>query len=256
MNGDTTTGISVQTLDHKHFDSGRILAQTRPKGLTIPSPSKITYFGLHEFLKGRAAEMLVQSLQDKVFIPPIYDLGWYHEFALSNSKELVHATKISPADRQIDWYDFSPEKIDRYHRALGRLWSDVQVDGKTKKRVIFEDFEIVTMPPFLREWFRTLESSGSNGRPIERSMDKDVRFFVYERDMSFRPQIYFPDEDKAIILANPTNPKSCIRVREVTVEGGVKKPAYRALREFKHWEVWDLSRDRTGVFKVDSKEEG
>lgn len=144
MYGAKRGGITLQTLDTKKFDHGVILAQ-RP--VHFPRPSSITYPELLEHMTPLAAQLLLGGLQDRVYIPPLIDVGkGTYEDQLPPDM-LVHAPKISKEDRLVNWQRYeAATRIDRRHRALGPMYSMIYVDEHVEKRFVFHDFEVVEHP--------------------------------------------------------------------------------------------------------------
>jgi methionyl-tRNA formyltransferase len=257
MEGDSHTGITLQTLDEKSFDHGTILAQTPQDGLLeIPDPFNCTLQNLLDFVTPKAAEMLVHGIRDGVFLPPLQDVGWYHP------KRLLHAPKVTSEDREINWRHWKPSKIHRHHRALGRLWCNIYIDGTTTKRMIFEDVEMVAKSNVLEAWLagqkskwsrhwrkmeqiavgrKEVQMSNSDMEVLEQPGDDiDVRFLVCATAAGERtPLMYFVDGD-AIIISNLSKDKACIRVREITVEGDSKKIARTVVEPIKDHQLWIL----------------
>jgi len=203
------TGVTLQTLDEKSFDHGTILAQTPPPGLQIPSPETCTYDDLLEFIKPKGASLLVQGIRDQVFIGPRVDVGKFY------SENITHAPKITPKDRMILWDAWDAQTIYARHRALGRLWNTVSRgdNRKVTKRVIFEDFEVLETASF-----PDLEAKTPGYLPEHRG-DGVYRFCHNESQ---------EEEGPVSILCRDGQ---ALRVREITVEGGEKKSANKAMRE-------------------------
>ncbi|PWY62562.1 methionyl-tRNA formyltransferase family protein [Aspergillus eucalypticola CBS 122712] len=147
--GKTKTGVTLQTLDLKHFDHGTILAQTPAPGFDIPNPDACTVPNLLNLVCPKGADILVKGIREGLFVPPVEDAGWR---ASEGDGPLVHAAKIKPEDRHIDWQNWSSLDISRRNRVLGPLWSKALVANNTSsekpsfqhRRVIFTDFEEVT----------------------------------------------------------------------------------------------------------------
>lgn len=218
-------------MDDKSFDHGRILSQ-----IQLPLPkSSYTYSDLLSLVKPKGATLLVQGLRDRLFVPP------YTNIDVTQPENLIHAGKITPADREITWGEFSGPDVSRKFRALGRLWTDIHIDSTTQssggiKRAIFEDGELIEMPPILQEWMSSADFTKVSSRPKLEDINIGVDFFVFNHNgvRSNKPQMYLVDKDgKAIILVNEQDPKSSLRVREMTVAGMAKQPAALAMREFK-----------------------
>jgi methionyl-tRNA formyltransferase len=119
--GRTHTGITLQTLHPKKFDNGRILLQTPLPGLKIHNPTNCTIPDLLGMLSPEGANMLLQGIRERVFIPPLTDKGWYR--GDQETVDFPHAPKVTPEDRHIDWTSWNAEKILRRQRVLGRLWN-------------------------------------------------------------------------------------------------------------------------------------
>ncbi|QSZ33168.1 hypothetical protein DSL72_002754 [Monilinia vaccinii-corymbosi] len=132
MNGDTVTGVTLQTLDPHKFDNGTILSQ---EAFPVPQPDTINFQGLLDFITPKAANLLVQGIRDRVFMNP-------------DAIQLIKpAPKIKPIDRYIDFEKGISIDVERRYRALGRLWCYTRTwwSAKAKKRTIFKDFEVVTL---------------------------------------------------------------------------------------------------------------
>ncbi|KAL4821643.1 formyl transferase [Aspergillus spinulosporus] len=145
--GRTTTGVSLQTLHLQHFDHGTILAQTPSPGFEIPNPDSCTVPELLDIVAPKGAELLVKGIQEGLFVLPLKNAGWY----TAEPKDLVHATKIKPEDKHIDWATWTWTTISRRERVLGPLWSKSLVLGESsgptptfeQRRVILSEFEEV-----------------------------------------------------------------------------------------------------------------
>ncbi|PLB41765.1 methionyl-tRNA formyltransferase [Aspergillus candidus] len=144
--GRRTTGVTLQTLDVKHFDHGVILSQTPP--LPIPNPDSCTVPELLDLVTPTGANLLVEGIQKGLFVPPLEDVGPTRDDA-----SLIHAAKITPEDRHVDWANWTALEISRRTRVLGPLWSNAlaaDTSGKTPtfrpRRVIFTEIEEVEPP--------------------------------------------------------------------------------------------------------------
>ncbi|KAH8697167.1 methionyl-tRNA formyltransferase family protein [Talaromyces proteolyticus] len=147
LRGKTHTGITLQTLHHKHFDHGVILDQTPAPGFRIPNPENCTVSELEGIAASEGAEMLVKGIRNQVYVSPLKDAGWR---AATGSSDFAHASKITPEDRHVDWQNWTLSDIRRRQRVLGRLWNKALVlsrspDGNSAifqhKRIILEDIE-------------------------------------------------------------------------------------------------------------------
>lgn len=146
--GRTRTGVTLQTLHPTHFDNGVILDQTPAPGFEIPNPNSCTVSQLLEVVAPKAARMLVDGIKSGLFVPPVKDAGWR---ASEGQETLIHAAKIKPKDRHIDWANWSWAEISRRNRILGPLWSKALVANRSadgslsfqQKRVVFTEIEEV-----------------------------------------------------------------------------------------------------------------
>ncbi|CAG7926585.1 unnamed protein product [Penicillium olsonii] len=158
--GETNTGVTVQTLHHKNFDHGTILSQTPAPGFNVPNPDSCTVLELQSFVAPKGAQMLVESIDKGLYVPPLKDVGWC--FA-EDERGLTHACKIKPEDRHIKWAEWTSADIRRRNRVIGPLWSKAACATSSaneppsfqQKRVIFTDTEEVD-PPFESQSFREL----------------------------------------------------------------------------------------------------
>lgn len=94
----------------------------------------------------KGAQILIEGIRNRIFVPPLKDAGWR---AAETGNEIIHAAKVKPEDRHIDWANWTWTDISRRNRILGPLWSKSLVtsegpDGRpsfSEKRVIFSKFE-------------------------------------------------------------------------------------------------------------------
>lgn len=122
--GRSHTGVTLQTLHHKHFDRGVILQQTPQPGFKIPNPDNCTVPELLGLVSEKGAEILVDGIEEGVFVPPLQDM---RANSAEKSKDLTHATKITTEDRHIDWKVKSAEMVKRESRVIGPLWNVTSV---------------------------------------------------------------------------------------------------------------------------------
>jgi methionyl-tRNA formyltransferase len=217
MQGVDSTGVTLQTLDDKSFDHGAILAQTQTP-VQIEGHDKITYQELLDFVTPLAADMLVKGIRDRIFIPPLPQLN------LIQPSNLIYASKITPSDREIDWFDWDTQTIHRRHRALGRLWSITSSSQKSPVRTIFEDFSILEEgTPLFNHLFRRRSNPDENGE------GKPWSAFTYMLHMTkqgeIKPLLYVEHGDA---IAIPMK-RGGVLVRNITVEGKGKRAARKAM---------------------------
>ncbi|KAF1946170.1 Formyltransferase [Clathrospora elynae] len=110
------TGVSIQTLHPNKFDRGTILAQTPAPGIAIPR--SITASQLEQQLAKEGADMLVEVLKSRKFVPPLENAAWY-----ASSKGPIHyAPKITKQDRFIDFSKATLDHVLAIQHALGDAW--------------------------------------------------------------------------------------------------------------------------------------
>lgn len=135
-----------------------ILDQTPAPGIPIPNPDSCTVPELLELLAPKSAEMLINGIRNRVFVPPLKEVK--SQFEGINAKDLTHSPKITPEDRRIKWREWTWAEIKRRQRVLGSLWSiakpafarklsdkelnDPFIKRPLEKRVIFDEIEEVS----------------------------------------------------------------------------------------------------------------
>ena len=188
--GHTRTGVTLQTLDFKHFDHGVILDQTPPPGFEIPNPNSCTVPELLKLVTPKAAQMLVNGIRNGVFVPPVKDASWRSS---KGEQKLIHATKIAPEDRHINWRDWSLAEIFKRNRVLGPLWSLARVGEQDHdrppimKRIIFTEIEEADPPEVLKADGSLIHEPGlpfvNDNQPTEPGQLK--RLYICTSDSKF-----------------------------------------------------------------------
>jgi methionyl-tRNA formyltransferase len=147
--GETTTGVTLQTLHPEKFDHGVILDQTPPPGFNIPDPETCDVPRLLKIVSIEAAQMLLKAVRNRAFSPPVQSTGWHK---IGDEVGLRHAPKIKPEHRHIDWNTWTWDEISRRKRVLGPLWNTAYVfhslgctDVPMQKRIIFTKLEVTDM---------------------------------------------------------------------------------------------------------------
>lgn len=167
-----------------------ILDQTPPPGIEIPNPDTCTVQELLDVVAPKGAEMLVNSIRNRLFVPPLKPAGW--RAVAKNEGDLIHAAKITPADRHVDWRSWSYQTIRRRLRVLGPLWNTALTPGKPSegdtgtfhiKRIILNDIEEVTDPVPGSEAFALLPGVPFIRGPVPTHLPKgDKSLYVYSSD--------------------------------------------------------------------------
>lgn len=178
--------MTLQTLDHKSFDHGKILAQTPAPGFDIPHPDTCTVPELTSLVSAKGAQLLSDGIQQGLFVPPLKDVGGLSE---NDPENLIHAAKIQPEDRHIDWSGWTSLDFNRRNRVLGNLWSKALVAGKPadgtmkfkQKRVILTDVEEVE-PPEGSEIFAIVPGLPFTNAPCPVEPKKNRALYVFTKD--------------------------------------------------------------------------
>lgn len=184
--GRNTTGVTLQTLHPKKFDNGTILSQTPPPGFDIPNVDACTVPELLNLVAPKGAQLLVDGIKNGVFVPPVQDAGWRSS---ESSDNLIHAAKIKPEDRHVDWANWSLLDLNRRNRVLGSLWSSALVSTKPtdgplsfhRKRVILTDIEEVE-PPAGSHSFAVVPGLPFVNCPHPVEPKKNRALYVFTRD--------------------------------------------------------------------------
>jgi methionyl-tRNA formyltransferase len=129
--------VTLQTLDDKSFDHGKILLQTPPINLHQLGLHKPTYSILQDVVTTHAQKLLVQGIRERVFVPPIHDIS-----SNANEKDLIFARKLKAKDAEIDWSNSSTQ-IAKQYRAMGPLWATMRRENGSTVRVKLDDIEEV-----------------------------------------------------------------------------------------------------------------
>jgi methionyl-tRNA formyltransferase len=243
LSGAKKTGVTLQTLDDKSFDHGIILAQTPAPFLLIPNWDHCTYNELLEFVSPKAASMLIHGLRDQVFVPPLINVG----LSTTENQDIFpgqytkkHASKITPEDKKILLLEWDGHRICRQYRAVGRVWTNIWIDAKTTKRLIFDDVTLVDKSAVISDW---IEHWNNKCQKIDTEKKEEaidvaaIRFIVPSKANGPRQPLLYVEDGDAIIF-NAVN--SAIRIGSITVEGHGKKPASKALRNIHRQGVWRL----------------
>ncbi|KAI1389495.1 Formyltransferase [Hypoxylon trugodes] len=145
--GRQTTGVSLQTLDHTHFDAGKILARSTP--ITIPENETLDI--LTNRIAPIGATLLIRNLQAGVHVPPLseeppseavkaywaklLEEGTVVKTGASKQTNIfLHAPKITKTDSQL--LPSHLNTILQRYRALGPLWFISRDRNGVRKRII------------------------------------------------------------------------------------------------------------------------
>lgn len=206
-------GISLQTLDHKAFDHGTILAQTPAPGIPIARDASFQQLLSTAAVEG--AEMLIQGLREGVHVPPYRDVGW--KAADLKGEQLLHAPKVTKADGQINWSVWTAEQFTRRIRVLGSVWTYVVNDKGVRKRVIFLDVQHV----------------GDGDVDVSRQSERGKLWCEYEgasKEVERHEMNVLGCEDASCLVKIYDG--SWVRVQRVKVDGKQEQMAAAALKSF------------------------
>lgn len=213
LEGYDTTGVTLQTLDDKSFDHGKILLQTPPLNLPKLGLHKPTYPSLRDLVTSHAQQLLVQGIRERVFVSPVREIPMK-----SDSRDLIFARKLKAKDAEMDWLKSSTQ-IARQYRALGPLWSIMQLRDGSKTRVKFDDVE--ELPAAERQIRGRLLAVGSSGEiPLSFSNQKDGSIVILGNG---RTGVDGSVQDQEVDL----------RVGRITIEGKSKMAARMATEVLK-----------------------
>ncbi|KAH2919515.1 hypothetical protein KXW73_002609 [Aspergillus fumigatus] len=184
--GRTKTGVTLQTLHVKHFDHGVILQQTPAPGFEIPNPDTCTVPELLNIVAPKGAEILLDGIRKGLFVPPIEDAGWR---ASQGDEPLIHAAKIKPEDRHIDWVNWTWKDISRRNRVLGPLWNKtLAVSDPTSENPLFRQRRVILSEMEEVDTIKGCEAFSlipglpfvDSAHPIDRQQGKGL--YVFTRD--------------------------------------------------------------------------
>ncbi|KAF7846117.1 hypothetical protein BT93_L5224 [Corymbia citriodora subsp. variegata] len=207
IHGYKQTGVTVQTLHLTKFDEGQVLAQT--SRMTIPQPDYITAKQLRGLLAPVGANLLVQTLDQRLYLEP-------PKSTIDLKLSYMHtAPKLSPETRHVDFANMSASHICRLHRAVPKLWFMARQgeDNTTSLRVVLE------------EGVRQAQDFDLAG--LDESLLASVRIGI---PFAFVPVRQNLSESKASLLVK-TAEGSILSVSELTVAGKRKAPSVAALAQ-------------------------
>jgi methionyl-tRNA formyltransferase len=201
MLGRKHTGVTIQSLHPTKFDEGVIIDQTPAPGI----PVNHKWGGLTDTLSAFGAEMLVNVIRKKLYIPP------YKPLAPRDFDEIALAPKIASQHRMIDFNSLTADDILRRKDALNKLTCFAQNSSGQRVRIV--------IGPDIAEFMghdaevQSICKWQPIGQPfaIERAEGEKV------------------GEGTAPILVNTIDGKT-LCISKMTVEGHHEGPAYSAAR--------------------------
>ncbi|CAK7232705.1 Methionyl-tRNA formyltransferase [Sporothrix bragantina] len=251
--GRPRTGVTIQTLDETTFDGGRRLLQgpydEANAEVGLPLPPRCTSAELHQLLAPLGANLLVEVIRRGLYLPEHADIDVSGPLSSISPQEPAPAPKLTKADQQVLWQTETAVDIDRRARALGELWTQMEllptkkerkaesvIGGPAKKkRAILDKVDLVACPDSL---CAVLEARGSSSVSPEIAEVVQTAIFVQEDGETHHNMILpFTVDGESIVvpvgvdLADKTG-LSCLRIGSIKVEGEKTKPAARAMAAF------------------------
>jgi methionyl-tRNA formyltransferase len=105
------TGVTLQTMDSKKFDHGKLLSSVSHDIRPGSTPQDLI-----EQLGPLGADLLIQGINEGLFL----DTGAHQQ--VSQCEQASYAPKITPEDRHVDWSSWTSDEILLRDWVLGRLW--------------------------------------------------------------------------------------------------------------------------------------
>jgi len=218
MFGRRYTGVSIQTLHPTKFDEGVVLSQTPSPGLVIPDPDSITAAELRDRLAPVGAEMLVQAIRDRLYVPP-------HKAVKRKEPSLplgiFKAPRITTEMKAVDFQTMTRLVITRRNRAIPKLWAIGETREQTspERRIIFEP-----------EGLRTIRMSFEHNA-MKLAVDQipaGVPFTIVHKSESIRSKAPQPLLIKAANRDSTANDLRVVEVARITVAGSPPTAAAQA----------------------------
>ncbi|GAO48565.1 hypothetical protein G7K_2738-t1 [Saitoella complicata NRRL Y-17804] len=128
MNGDVYTGVTIQTLDPKEFDNGRILEQER-----VDIPQDATLENLKNMLAEKSGNMLVDFVR-KRWGSEMVDGNPLASLTSVTSYPKIYAPKVAKDALRVNWKEWSGRKVMQWNKAFtGQLWTTLHVNDQYKR---------------------------------------------------------------------------------------------------------------------------
>ena len=144
--------------------------------MDIPDPDTCTVQQLRDFLAPKGAELLIQSIRDRLFTQPNQKDNPTRD--IPKEEQLSCAPKIRTEDSHINWKSWTTDEILRRQRVLGPLWN--MASSRTKPAHM--DEEIITLKRIIMQDIKVVPSPGVNllqpGVPFLRKGDSDRKLLV------------------------------------------------------------------------------
>ena len=136
LDGETSTGVTLQTLHPSRFDAGIVLDQTPNPGVAIPNPTRYDFTDLQRMSATMAADMLIKAVRERSFVPPHKDVRQARGDI--NARRASYAPKIDRKMRYVDFQTMTSSQILRMNRAIPPLWAETRAkDQASPVAIIF-----------------------------------------------------------------------------------------------------------------------
>lgn len=208
LNGDTRTGMSLQTLHPTSFDEGVVLDQTPwPR---IELPKDCDYQTLEGLMMELGPKMLIDAIHNRLYEPPYRDVGWAKNDAPGT--KYGRAPKVGTSDRFLAFSSMDSSQLTRISRAFDATWamasSSDPSDTSKKLRLIFN------------EQFESLAGAS----------DECIRIADIPPGLPYQvvnvSENFTQGEDQSLLI-NTVDGKT-FRISRIKVEGDREMPAYGA----------------------------
>ena len=204
--------MSLQTLHPTSFDEGVVLDQTPWPGIDVPEDCD--YAKLLEILQPLGAEMLVNAIQTRLYVPPYIAIHqWLNDD--DGRHDYKHAPKVGTTHRLLRFDAMTSSHIVRMSRTFDSTWAYAAVptlDGKPKRqRVIFQGPFGIVLP----------SSHASEEKSNVPEVPPGLPYSPHDAANSGAVPIDGP------LFVNTVD-GGTISVKSMKVEGGIQMPAYRA----------------------------
>ena len=204
--------MSLQTLHPTSFDEGVVLDQTPWPGIDVPEDCD--YARLVEIMQPLGAEMLVNAIQKRLYVPPYTSIHNGQKFD-HDRHDYKHAPKLGTTHRLLRFETMKSSHILRMSRTFDSNWAFATVptlEGKPKRqRVILQGPFGIVLP----------SSEASEEESSAPEVPPGLPYLLYDAANRGAVPIDSP------LLVNTVDGKT-ISVNSMKVEGGIQMPAYRA----------------------------
>lgn len=217
LHQDKETGITLQDLNPKVFDHGKVLARLR---WTIENPEEVTNEELTRELAGPASQLLIYGLRNGLF---------QHERVQELPEpELDHPPREAKKMRKEDMQlipSMDAAKTSAVKRALGQVWV-VRKLGEDKKasevRILLDDLSVVPLSPAFSLFLETKGNEQGLFRPL-----KMTQLLSEGTQKGWSRPMMKSEDGKSVELY--LGGEHVLKVGTATVSGGKKTTAVKAL---------------------------